>query len=146
MKKHRIVQTLVFLACCLSSMVTVAEDVVVVMHPSFEGEMTEKSISEIFLMKVKSFPNGQLSIPLDVDDDEGLNRFYKLYTNKSPSQVKAYWARFVFTGKGSPPKKVYDDEEVLELVSKNPNIIGYVSAESLDQEEYPVKVVAKKSM
>ena len=143
MKRKTLFQIFAALITGLSSVVASAE-IAIVVHPSLAVELTHKDISEIFLMKVKSFPNGDLVIPLDVDDEERMNEFYKLYTNKSASQTKAYWARYVFTGKGSPPKKVFDDEEVLELVSKNPNIIGYVSPDSLDEDEYPVKVVSQK--
>ena len=142
MKKLNKYQIFATLISCLFTTIASAE-IAIIMHPSMKVDLSEKDIADIFLMKVTTFPDGQLAIPLDVDDDERFNEFYKSYTNKTPSQTKAYWARHIFTGKGSPPKKVFDDEEVLELVSKNPNIIGYISTDSLD-EEYEVRIVSKK--
>ncbi|WP_334313334.1 hypothetical protein [Psychrosphaera algicola] len=45
----------------------------------------------------------------------------------------------VFTGKGSPPREVSNDAEMLELIKANPSLIGYVSSGSITSD---VKVIA----
>jgi hypothetical protein len=45
----------------------------------------------------------------------------------------------VFTGKGTPPKELLTDQEVIDLVSQNPSMIGYIEKESVTS---AVKVVA----
>ena len=52
--------------------------------------------------------------------------------SKSGSQLKAYWSKLIFTGKGSPPKEVSNDADVIDLISKNPSMIGYIDAASLN--------------
>ena len=49
----------------------------------------------------------------------------------SESQLKSYWSKLVFTGKGQPPRDVQTDAEMIELVAGNPNIIGYVDISSV---------------
>jgi hypothetical protein len=65
--------------------------------------------------------------------------FNEKILNKTSSQMKAYWSKLVFTGKGTPPKELLSDKEVIDLVSKNPNMIGYIQKESVTA---AVKVVA----
>ena len=60
--------------------------------------------------------------------------------NKSGSQLKSYWSKLVFTGKGTPPKVVANDAEVISLISANPNLIGYIDAAAVTG---TVKVIAK---
>jgi ABC-type phosphate transport system substrate-binding protein len=52
--------------------------------------------------------------------------FHDNVVKKSPSQMKAFWSKLVFTGKGTPPKEFASDEEVLAFVSSTPGAIGYV--------------------
>lgn len=52
--------------------------------------------------------------------------------NKSANQLKAYWSKLVFTRKGNPPKEVKTDQEVITLVSANPDLIGYVDVSSVN--------------
>jgi ABC-type phosphate transport system substrate-binding protein len=65
--------------------------------------------------------------------------FEKKVLNKSASQIKAYWSKLVFTGKGTPPKEVSSDAEVINLIKSNPNLIGYVDESSVTGD---VKVIA----
>ena len=72
---------------------------------------------------------GAAAIPVNLADSVPLRaEFDQKALGRSSSQVKAYWSKLVFTGKGTPPKEVASDSEVLELVASNPNLIGYVSA------------------
>jgi len=99
----------------------------VVVHPSNVATMDKKTISKIFLGKTKKFPNGEEAIPLNIDPNDTSADFTKEVLGKSESQMKAYWSKLLFTGKGQAPKSVSSDAEVIELVSKNPSTIGYVS-------------------
>lgn len=103
--------------------------ILVVAHPSVEDTaLTSNVAANIFLGKTKSLPSGKKMVPIDQDKGEAArDEFYTKVTNKNTSQLSAYWARRIFTGKGQPPTAVFDDEEVLEMISANPNMIGYVS-------------------
>lgn len=111
--------------CCGGA---IAEVKVVVNSAAADASITADQAADVFLGKVSSLPSGHKTVP--VDQGEGSaprNEFYDKVTKKDAAQLKAYWSRLIFTGKGQPPKELSDDAEVLQLVSSNPNIIGYVS-------------------
>ena len=58
--------------------------------------------------------------------------FYSKVADKTPSQVKAIWARLVFSGKSSPPKEVSNASEVKKLVAGNPDAVGYIEKSAVD--------------
>jgi hypothetical protein len=79
-----------------------------------------------FLGKLDAFPDGATAVPLDLPKGPIREEFYLKVTGKNPSQVKAYWAKQMFTGSGQPPKEIENSTEVVDLVAKNPNLVGYV--------------------
>lgn len=120
---------------------SVVAEVAVVVHPSNAAALDSNSISRIFLGKLKSFPGGGQVVPLNLAESSAqTDEFNKKVLKKSGSQLKAYWSKLVFTGKGTPPKVVANDAEVVKLVSSNPNIIGYIDSASVTGD---VKVIAK---
>lgn len=117
----------------------VQADVAVVVNPGV-GDVSVNSaeLKDIFLGKLNSLPNGKKIVAIDQEPGGVREEFLKKLINKSESQLKAYWAQLVFTGRGQPPKQVMDDEEVKEFVSENPNMIGYIDSEEVDS---TVKVI-----
>lgn len=115
-------------------------DVAVIVHPSNNNTLDASELSRIFLGKVKNFPDGSQAVPINQSDESpATDEFNSKVLSKSSSQLKAYWSKLVFTGKGTPPKAVTGDSDALSLVSSNPNIIGYVDASKVDAS---VKVIA----
>ncbi|PCJ16619.1 MAG: phosphate ABC transporter substrate-binding protein [Gammaproteobacteria bacterium] len=108
-------------------------DIAIIVHrDSPLANATPEEISKIFLAKTKTFPNGQKIKLLDLEEgDETRDKFYKAVANKTPSQVKAYWSRLIFTGKGQPPQVLIDSEEIIEAIEEDPNGIGYVDPEAI---------------
>lgn len=99
----------------------------VIVHPSNADALDEKAISRIFLGKAKSFPGGGQAVPINLSEGSaGAEAFNSKVLNKSASQLKAYWSKQVFTGKGQPPREVSNDAEMLALISANPNMIGFL--------------------
>jgi ABC-type phosphate transport system substrate-binding protein len=114
---------------------------VVIVHPKNNATITEKDLQRLYLAKRKKFSNGEPVIPLNHMDNVDIRvAFDKELIGKSPSQMKSYWAKLVFTGKEVPFKQVESDAEMVELVSKNESAIGYVDESSVTSE---VKVVLK---
>jgi ABC-type phosphate transport system substrate-binding protein len=60
--------------------------------------------------------------------------------SKSASQLKAYWSKKMFTGKGIPPKEVSSNDDMLKLISSNPSMIGYIDSTLVND---TVKVIAE---
>lgn len=66
------------------------------------------------------------------------DHFYKKLTDRDPAQVKAVWARVVFTGKGQAPLMLPDAESIKKAVATDPKAIGYIDKSAVDS---TVKVV-----
>jgi len=129
---------LLLLTTLLVSSIASAE-IAVIVHPGNANALDKTQISRLYTGKAKSFPNGDQAVPVNQADGATAEAFNKAVLNKSSSQLKAYWSKLIFTGKGAPPKVVDSEAEVVQLVSTNPNIIGYVDAASVNDS---VKVVA----
>ncbi|PAX99664.1 phosphate ABC transporter substrate-binding protein [Pseudoalteromonas sp. HM-SA03] len=111
----------------------------VIVNPANTSTLDENEIKQIFIGKSKSFSDGSKALPItQADGSTVTDEFNEKVLNKSSSQLKAYWSKLVFTGKGTPPKEAADDAEVLKLVASNPNLIGFVSSGAADSS---VKVV-----
>ncbi|MDP2715204.1 phosphate ABC transporter substrate-binding protein [Rheinheimera sp.] len=103
--------------------------IAVVVHPSNQASLTQEDLVRLYTGKLSAFPNGSSAVPVNLADSAALrSEFDQKALGRSSSQVKAFWSKLVFTGKGTPPKEVSSDNEVLTLVANNPNIIGYVEA------------------
>ena len=117
-------------------------EVAVVVHPgNSTAKLTKSEVKRIFLGKSRKFPNGEKAIPIDQGaGTKSRANFYSSVVKKTESQLKSYWSRIIFTGKGQPPRQEGDDGSVKKLVSSNPNLIGYMDAGSVDGS---VKVLLK---
>lgn len=119
---------------------SVTAEVAVIVHPSNTASLNPEAIAQIYLGRSKSFPDGKAALPLgQPEGSKTTEQFNQKVLNKSGSQIKAYWSKLVFTGKGTPPKEINSDAEVLDLVSQNPSVIGYVDKASVTDK---VKVLA----
>lgn len=108
-------------------------EVAVIVHPSNNNALDEASVSKIFLGREKSFADGTSVVPLSLTDSAPASgTFNDTVLKKSSSQLKAYWSKLVFTGKGTPPKEIASDSEMLKLVAANPSIVGYIDASKVD--------------
>ena len=125
-----------------SLLISVAQaDVVVVVHPSNSQNLSADDIQRLFLGKLKSFPGGGEANPVNLREGQpAREQFNQQFLNKSESQLKAYWSQLVFTGKGTPPKELDNDDAVKAHVASNPSGIGYIDASKVDGS---VKVVLK---
>ena len=115
-------------------------EIAVIVHPSNSNDIDKTTITKIYMGKTKSFPNGEQAVPINQIESQLTDEFNNTVLSKSTSQLRAYWSKLIFTGKGSPPKEVNDDKEVLELVASNPNLIGYVDSSLVDDS---VKVIGR---
>jgi hypothetical protein len=71
--------------------------------------------------------------PLDLAEGSPLReQFYKKLTKRDLSQVKAVWARIVFTGKGLTPAAHADAAAVKRAVIADPKAVGYIDKASVD--------------
>ena len=111
-----------------------AQDVVpVVSAKSPIAHLDPAQVADIFLGKTSRFPDGSIAMPVDQNEDSPVrDRFYAQFTGKSPAQVKAYWSKMIFTGRGQPPRQVPSSTDAKKFVAQNPNAIGYIDASQVD--------------
>ncbi|MCC7516623.1 MAG: phosphate ABC transporter substrate-binding protein [Pseudomonadales bacterium] len=122
-------KTLWFLLSILLASMAQAEVVVIANRSVSVSAITSEMAADIFLGKVSALPDGTKLIPVDQKDSRKSHReFYSKLIQKESAQLSAYWLRMMMSDEGVPPKKFANDEEVLALVSANPNVLGYVDA------------------
>ncbi len=91
-----------------------------------------ETVREIYLGSTTALGSSLYLEPLTQEDkNEITESFNTKIVKKSTMQMSAYWARIVFTGKGTPPKTLYDNEEVIAAVVTGNNTIGYVDTNEL---------------
>ncbi len=111
-----------------------ADEVVLIVNPANPlTEMTLKDVKNIYLGKSKFFPGGGKVIPADQPEKSLVRKiFYDVMIDKTPSKLKAYWSKRIFTGKGTPPIVKKDDAAMLAWVAEQPLALGYVYRKSVN--------------
>ena len=137
--KNVLIKTLSGLFLLVCSMHVLAE-ISVIVHPNNASNLNQKTISKLYLGKSSSFPGGGKAVPMNILEGHDLtNEFNKKVLGKSDAQLKSYWSKLVFTGKGTPPKEVSSEADMIQFVSENQGAIGYVSSSAVTPN---VKVIA----
>ncbi len=110
-------------------------DVAVIGNKSIAADsLTARQISNLWLGKSKFIPGG--GKPIVVDQVSGTsvhNDFYKNVVKKNGSQLKAYWAKVVFSGKRAPPMVLMSDADVINWVASTPGGLGYIDSASVNE-------------
>lgn len=107
-------------------------DIAVVVNPANAG-LTKDQLTNIYLGRSFEFK------PLDMPEGNATrDQFYKKLTDRDPPQIKAVWARVVFTGKGQAPLMLPDSELIKKAVATDPKAVGYIDKAAVDS---TVKVV-----
>jgi ABC-type phosphate transport system substrate-binding protein len=126
-------RTLLALALLLGSTVTRADVVAVVSAKSPIAALSQSQVADIFLGRASYFPDGVQAVPIDqVEGSITRVEFYAKVIGKTPAQIKAYWSKIIFTGRGQPPPTVSSSAEVKKRLVENPAAIGYIDASMVD--------------
>jgi hypothetical protein len=133
MNKRKFVTRLSGLICGLALATRVmAGDVVVIMAPN-AAPLTKEQVSNVYLGRALDFK------PVDLPESNTTrNDFYKKATDRDAAQIKAAWARLMFTGHGQPPRVMADAAAVKKAVAADPKSVGYIDKADVDS---TVKVV-----
>lgn len=106
-----------------------AEDTVVIGNPSVAvSALKRQEVKYIFLGKKTKWDDGSKIIFVTRKDGDTHEMFLEDYIRKSPFQYSNYWRKQVFTGKGSSPQRLENDQAVIKFVGETSGAIGYVSA------------------
>ena len=140
MLKNFIVITTLFL-CCLFVANSAKAEIAIIIHPDAAFELNDEDIKRIFLGKDQFFPDGSKIKAVEFDNkNKVFGEFCQKVVGKSTQQFKAHWSRMIFTGKAPPMTIGSSSSEIIELVASDPQYIGYVPADSINES---VKVVKK---
>lgn len=116
-----------FALICANSY-AVAEVVIIANKSAPVSSISVEQAKSIFLKKTSTFPDGSSVVAVDLPEDNPVrDEFYQKATNKNPNQVKAYWAKRIFTGKGTPNDMKNSESAVRSWVASGSNHLGYVS-------------------
>lgn len=111
---------------------TSSADIVVIVNASNTEKISTVTLSNLYLGKAKSFPSGQKAIPLMLDYElPELGPFLAKYLGKDTGQFRAYWAQLIFTGNGIPPQTYKHSQDIVDLVARNPDVIGIVESSAV---------------
>lgn len=120
------------IAVFLQSTVTLG-GIVVIGNPANKNHLTEDQVAKIFLGKSHEFPDGTSAKPVDqAEGRASREEFLTKILNKNERTLKSYWSMLVFTGNGTPPETLADDQAVKKFVSSNSEAIGYIDSKEVD--------------
>jgi hypothetical protein len=92
------------------------------------SSVSADELKGVFLITKTSLSDGSHVEPVLLKSGATHEAFVKQYLGKSDSALQTYYRSLVFTGKGSMPKELGTDAEVVAYVTKTKGAIGYVSS------------------
>ena len=139
---ERVKKLFVGIAICVATVPALADVVVVVSRDSNIDKLTRHQVADIFLGRAVPLVNGMKLVPVDLPEDSTVRQaFYMKLLGKSPAQMRAYWSKIIFTGRGLPPKEVASALKAKEKIAVNRYYVGYVAKETKDSSVKIVYVV-----
>ena len=110
-----------------------AQAEVVVIANKASPDLTKEQVSDIYMGKLSTLPGGVAAVPHDLPESSAVREeYYSKLTGKSAAQVKSYWAKMSFTGKGIPPKEAPNSADMKKAIAASPGAIGYIEKSAVD--------------
>lgn len=104
-------------------------DVAVVANKGISiDSITAKVAKKVWLGKTKSLSGTSVKLADLPRGNASRDHFYSTIVKKNEKKLKAYWGKIVFSGKGTPPKVLSSDAEVINWVASTPGAVGYVDS------------------
>jgi TonB family protein len=103
-----------------------AADVKVIANPSVKADSISARELKSLYLEEKSSINGTRVEPVIEKRGPAHEAFLRDYLGQTDDELQKYYQTLVFTGRGSMPKMVGSDAEVVAYVAKTRGAIGYV--------------------
>ena len=114
---------------CLASANAVASGVKVIVNSSVNADtISAGEIKRIFLEENTSLADGSHVEPVLEKSGAVHEAFLQEYVGRTDDDLQSYYRALVFTGRGSMPKELSSDAEVVAYVARTRGAIGYVNA------------------
>ena len=91
------------------------------------SSVSADDLKGVFLATKTSLLDGSHVEPVLLKSGAAHETFLKQYLGKTDSALETYYRSLVFTGKGSMPKSLPSETDVVGFVAKTKGAIGYVS-------------------
>jgi len=106
---------------------------IVVSSKSQASNLTADQASQLFLGKTTTLPGaGEAQLINQAEGSAIRDTFYTKVTGKNATQVKAIWARLLFSGTATPPKDAANAAEVKKLLGASDKAVGYLDSSDVD--------------
>jgi TonB family protein len=107
-----------------------AADVKVIANTSVKADIiSSPELQRIFLQESSSLGDGTRVEPVIEKDGPVHKAFLHEYLGRTEEDFQTYYRALVFTGRGSMPKVLSSDAEVVAYVARTRGAIGYVSSD-----------------
>lgn len=115
--------------------------IVVVSTSSPLTQISRLHLADLYMGRATRFPNGKAATPIDQKAGTPARAaFSEEYLGRSEAQMKSYWSKLIFTGRGRPPREADDGRAMKAIVARDPGAIGYIDARLLDASVRRVRV------
>lgn len=115
--------------------------IIVVSASSPVTSITRLHLADLYMGRTTRFPDGKTAHPIDQKAGSTARAtFSEAYLGRSEAQMKSYWSKLIFTGRGRPPREAADGQAMKTLVARDPRAIGYIEARLLDSSLRSVRV------
>lgn len=119
-----------------------ALEIAIVTNSQAISKMDKNEVKRLFLGQVNRVDDIHINL-VELEKTSYKEAFYKALTNKNTTQLRSYWTRLIFTGKGKPPKQVASQEELAHSMDTPEVIITYLPLESV-QPDMKVLYILRK--
>jgi hypothetical protein len=114
---------------CLAAFPALAADVKIIANSGVSAStISADDLKGIFLATKSALADGARVEPVLAKSGAAHEAFVKQYLGKTDAALQTYYRSLVFSGKGSMPKELASDAEMVAYVAKTKGAIGYVSS------------------
>jgi len=108
------------------------ERLAVIVHPSRSVRLSTKDLAQIYLKKRRHWPGGDPIFPINRDAESKARAiFSRAVFGSEATHLVNYWNRKYFDGI-LPPPTLASTEAMRRFVAAEPNAVGYIEAEMVD--------------
>jgi len=141
MKNHRLVP-LVAVVLFFAPIRVIAADIKVIANGSVKTDaISATEVKSVFLEEYNSLRDGTHVEPVLEKDGPVHEAFLREYLGGTDDDLQNYYRALVFSGRGSMPKQLGSDAEVVAYVARTKGAIGYVSAETMGEDVKTLTIV-----
>jgi TonB family protein len=103
--------------------------------------ISANEVKSVFLEEYNSLRDGTHVEPVLEKDGPVHEAFLHEYLGGTDDDLQNYYRALVFSGRGSMPKQLGSDAEVVAYVARTKGAIGYVSAEAIGEDVKTLTIV-----